>query len=642
MKLISIKTLTVGTRDVLRRFPFEVLFALIGCIAATSKVELNNLSLHTESWCWRMIMTANLGFLLSLSATLFSESKRLAKGQKLGLRLAAAALAVVLMYAVNPYERSADVIRFFLISLAFHLLVSFAAFTGRGAVQGFWQFNKNLFLRFLTSVLYSVVLYAGLSAAIAALNFLFGFKFEWDTFSVLWIWIAGLFNTLFFLAGVPASYGEPDADEAYPKGLKIFTQFVLIPLATVYVLILLAYEVKILLQWSLPKGLVSSLILGYAVFGILALLLVYPIREQQDNKWIKTYARSFYFLLLPLLVLLFLAVGARVFKYGITEYRYFLIVLAFWLLFISLYFLLSQRQNIKLIPVTLCVLTLLTIYGPQSAFYTATFSQRQILEKIMIKNSAYSNGLLLPVDSNKISDKDGERAVSTLAFLIKHDDLTTLQPYFKQDLQQVSDSLSKLKSKWRETMDMSRYELLDVKINWAKQQLHLNKFLGLEWTTPLSDTTVAIESSWSLRVQNSEVTQVSGYDYEFALNYNTIKPDTVQNDTTFYTLRQGNVSQISTPDNACIITIGKQYATFKPQLILDSLINQDEVLKKYPHDKKNGTPNVYEIPSEMLTNVQAVGKHKVAFRLTNINFERDEKTHRNRINYLNGIFLIKW
>jgi membrane-bound metal-dependent hydrolase YbcI (DUF457 family) len=167
---------------------------------------------------------------------------------------------------------------------------------------------------------------------------------------------------------------------------------VLIPLATVYVVILLAYEIKILVQWELPKGLVSNLILGYAVFGILSLLLVYPIREQEENKWLKTYARSFYFLLIPLLGLLFTAAGTRIFRYGITEMRYFLIVLACWLLFITVYFLVAKKQNIKLIPISLSILTLLSIYGPQSAFQVSMYSQRRILVEVFKKNNAFKNG----------------------------------------------------------------------------------------------------------------------------------------------------------------------------------------------------------------------------------------------------------
>ncbi|MFD2143966.1 DUF4153 domain-containing protein [Mucilaginibacter antarcticus] len=201
-----------------------------------------------------------------------------------------------------------------------------------------------------------------------AVNLLFNVKFEFDTFAILWIWIVGMFSTTFFLTGVPGNFAALNKDNSYPNGLKVFTQYVLIPLATIYLAILLAYEAKILIQWNLPKGFVSYLILGYAVFGILSLLLVYPIREQEENKWLKSFARNFYLLLLPLLILLFVAVGTRVFEYGITEQRYFLIALALWLLFISIYFLLFKTQNIKVIPISLCLVTLITIYGPQGRF----------------------------------------------------------------------------------------------------------------------------------------------------------------------------------------------------------------------------------------------------------------------------------
>jgi hypothetical protein len=138
-------------------------------------------------------------------------------------------------------------------------------------------------LRILTSVLYSGVLYLGLAAAIAATRFLFNLTFEYKIYSTLFVWIAGIYNTLYFLSGIPANTTGLQSEQSYPKGLKVFTQYVLIPLATVYLVILLAYEVKILFQWHLPKGYVSNLILGYAVFGLLAILLVYPLREQEEN-----------------------------------------------------------------------------------------------------------------------------------------------------------------------------------------------------------------------------------------------------------------------------------------------------------------------------------------------------------------------
>ncbi|GAA4329729.1 hypothetical protein GCM10023149_34570 [Mucilaginibacter gynuensis] len=519
MKFPSVKTLAEGAANTIKRFPFEVLFALAGTIAATVRIELRDISPANENWCYRTMMVANLGFLLSLSVTLYAESRALTTNTRLLFRFGAAVIAVGFIFLLNPGERQADYIRFTLLSLSFHLLIAFAAFTAPGHVQGFWQFNKTLFLRILTAVLYSIALALGISAAIAATNYLFNFKFEWDTYTILWTWIIGMFSSVFFLAGVPADFNALDEDLNYPKGLKIFTQYVLIPLATVYVLILLAYETKILVEWNLPKGVVSYLILSYSVFGILSLLLVYPIREQEENKWLKTYTRSFYFLLIPLLVLLFLAVGARVNKYGVTEYRYFLILLTCWLAFITAYFLLFKQQNIKLIPISLCVLTLLTIYGPQSGFSIARYSQQQILVKHFKKYDAYKNGKLISLKGKKIKGIDGSRTVATLDYLIEHYDFNSLQPYFNTDLGKVNDSLSIKKSKWNTGFIVSRYELRDKKLTWVKKQLGLTKYTGYIYNDTIANVSVINEDAQRFYFNNEDgLVNVKGFDYILNLN----------------------------------------------------------------------------------------------------------------------------
>src|SRR5690606_19950461 len=180
----------------------------------------------------------------------------------------------------------------------------------------------------------------------------------------LFVLIAVGFNTLFFLAGVPAAFDATPSAEPYPKGLKIFTQYVLIPLMTIYLAILLVYEIKILVEWEMPKGIVATLILGYAVFGMLSLLLIWPTRGDDGNRWVRLFSRSFYLTMLPLIVLLALAVYQRVSHYGFTEERYILMVLTIWLAAITAYFLSSQKDDIRLIPVSLAALALLSTFGP--------------------------------------------------------------------------------------------------------------------------------------------------------------------------------------------------------------------------------------------------------------------------------------
>lgn len=605
MKFPSVKNLFQSVGLTVERFPFESIFALAGTVAATIKIELTYTSRIQENWSLRAILVANLGLLLSLAATLLTESKGIAGSKKLLIRIATAIVACLFIFIINPGEHGSDHIRFMLLSLSFHLLVAFAAFTDKGHINGFWQFNKTLFLRFLTSALYGIVLFAGLSAAIGAMNFLFNFKFEWDTFSILFTWIVGIFSTLFFLAGVPGDFESLETDDSYPKGLKIFTQYVLIPLATVYVAILLAYEVKILLQWELPKGLVSNLILGYAVFGILSLLLVYPIREREENKWLKTYARYFYFLLIPLLGLLFAAAGTRILRYGITEMRYFLIMLAIWLLFITLYFLIAKKQSIKIIPISLSLLILLSAYGPQSAFTVAMRSQQRVLTGLFKKYMAFDKDQLMPVDSNKIKPTDASQAVATIDYLIDKHGLSSLQPFFKRDLDKVHDSLAVKKTTGNIVVNVSEWELRWRQLDWVQNKLGLHKFSQYSDYTTV-DTAVSAARTYVFKIKNPVALDIKGYDFIAAEN----KTD---DDTTTYTINTNTCRQIIT-NYSYSLQIDGQTAYF------GVLKNLKEIVA---HNRGKANDRERILPDSMLTFTRKIKGYTVTFKIKQAIFGTD-------------------
>ncbi|MBK9320884.1 MAG: DUF4153 domain-containing protein [Bacteroidetes bacterium] len=114
-------------------------------------------------------------------------------------------------------------------------------------------------------------------------------------------------------------FSRLEKENDYPNGLRIFTQFVLLPLVTIYLGILYVYELKILITMNWPRGWVSYLVIGFSTAGILALLLVWPLRNDDRYKWVKTFTRLFYIALLPLIALLFFSIYIRVKEYGITE-----------------------------------------------------------------------------------------------------------------------------------------------------------------------------------------------------------------------------------------------------------------------------------------------------------------------------------
>jgi hypothetical protein len=235
--------------------------------------------------------------------------------------------------------------------------------------------------------LYSQVLFAGLAIALAAVDHLFGVEIDGDVYLELYCVIAGLINTWVFLAGVPADLEAENRADDYPAGLKVFTQYILLPLVALYFLILIAYEAKILATWNWPKGWVSELVLWYSVVGILSLLLLYPLQKSTENRWITAFGRWFFRALIPLVVMLFLAIYQRISEYGITVNRYLVLGMAVGLAVVVLYFVFSRAGDIRIIPVVVCALAFLSAFGPQSAFSLSQWSQRNRLEAYMVKHS---------------------------------------------------------------------------------------------------------------------------------------------------------------------------------------------------------------------------------------------------------------
>src|SRR3978361_418787 len=111
MKFPSIKSLAQTILQAVQRFPLEILFALFGTIAAIANIKHHAYRDIYSVRCLRMIMTANFGLLLSLSATLFAESRNIMGYKKTIIKLLAALAAGLMFLLINPFIREYDTIR---------------------------------------------------------------------------------------------------------------------------------------------------------------------------------------------------------------------------------------------------------------------------------------------------------------------------------------------------------------------------------------------------------------------------------------------------------------------------------------------------------------------------------------------------
>jgi hypothetical protein len=366
----------------------------------------------------RLLTSALLALPLGVAGTVALE-RRLggSAAWRLG-GIAIAALVIPLYWLGFPrWTETLQATRFAQLALLFHLLVACLPFLGKGEPNAFWQFNRRIFERFLLGGIYAAALFFGLALALLALDQLFGLDVPDRTYARLWVVMALLFHPLFFLAGMPRAIEELESDDSWPGGLRAFARFVLVPLTTLYLLILTAYFVKVVVTGQWPSGWIGWLVSGAASVGILTLLLSGPPATRHEAPWAALFERWFWPAVLPAAVMLALAIWKRIDQYGLTERRYFLALLTVWLFVTAVAFTLRRRRGLIFIPVTLAALAAATFIGPWSAYAVSKRSQFARLETLLDSLGALEGGTVRKVGEGASADA-GSQAASVVRYLV--------------------------------------------------------------------------------------------------------------------------------------------------------------------------------------------------------------------------------
>src|SRR3954451_19734539 len=402
MRFPSVATLAERARAVIVRFPWTMAAGIAAAIFAIVGTTRHG---HEEIWI-RATATAALGLPLSVALTLFAEERDWARTRTAALNAMGFVLLGLFFWTWPGPEQKHEAIRYLQLSAGLHFLVAILPFAGQGESNAFWQYNRHLFLGFLRALVFSMVLFVGLAVARLALDKLFGVKVPGELYARMYFVIIFVINTAIFLAAVPSRLTELAGDASYPRVLKVFSQYILTPLVFIYLVILLAYLVKIVFGGEWPSGWIGWLVTSVAVAGLLGFLLVHPLRHDPEESWIRTYTRWLFIGLIPAAVVLLVAFWKRVLPYGLTELRLLGVLLGLWLLAIALSYSLRQEAGIRRIPVTLAALLLLTLYGPLSVTTLSVSSQGHRLAQLVAS----------PGDR----ERNEQEASAALRFLLEH------------------------------------------------------------------------------------------------------------------------------------------------------------------------------------------------------------------------------
>lgn len=419
MNLPSINELTEKAHKAFKRFPITLSWAIIGSLIFIGIVNVDSDLLFNEYS--GLLLTFVLGISWFIGASFLIE--QLKDPMKWDwLKLIILGLLVVFYWHLpdlSGYDHDPKYpIRFILYLIAGHLFIFVAPFILQWNSKAYWNYLKSICIAIGRSALFSGVLYLGLVLALAAIQALFDIEIKPKRYGQLFIFCLGIVNTWTYLSDFPKDMLQQTTIN-YNKALEVFVKYILIPLVILYLMILYAYTIKIVLEWSLPKGWVSYLVTALAFLGFIIQVMISPIQKTMKSWVINKFYPWFYILLLPLIVLLFIAVFRRITDYGITENRYFVLIIALWILAMVLFLLLNKKRYLKVLPISLCILALLSSFGFWGAFSVSKNSQIKQFQKIFQQVSE---------NDNIASNDQYDRLRSIIDYLAEGKSLQRLDP----------------------------------------------------------------------------------------------------------------------------------------------------------------------------------------------------------------------
>lgn len=390
MKITSwFKNIIIGLYRSLKRFPVTIMFSTAVAVMLITISELQ--PIHNRDLMdtlERITMILALGVPISLCIKLFFERKEGEKRVKLMLYYGVGALILILYYffLLNDLNMVSGS-RYAAVTLTLYLAFIYIPYLPKK--EQFEMYTIKLFTGFFTTALYSVVLFLGLAAILFTVDKLLGVEIVSKVYYYTWLFVVCVFAPSYFLADIPGKEQQFTV-ESYPKLLRILVLYIVMPLLAVCTAILYMYFIKIIVTRQWPVGLVSHLVLWYSVIAAGILFFITPIKDK--NNWADRFFLWFPKIILPILVMMFISMGIRINAYGVTENRYYVIVLGLWSAGIMIYFAFIKKRRNIILPLALSVIALVSVFGPLSSFSVSKISQNNRLAGILERNNMLKKG----------------------------------------------------------------------------------------------------------------------------------------------------------------------------------------------------------------------------------------------------------
>ena len=450
------------------------------------------------------------------------------------------------------------------------------------------KYLQSEFSDFIITYIFALVLFIGIGIVLTTVNYLFFksrsfFIFRLTMYSS-WF-IAEVLGASLFLSLLK----KPDADlenYEFPSIFNLLIKFVIIPLIVIYTGVLYIYMAKTVISMQLPKGLISHLVLWYTAFSVVIMILITPFT--QKDKFFGNFKKYFPYFSIPLIFASLFALFQRIYQYGITEKRYYVLILIFWLLFCMILFI--RKMNITGIFISLIACVVIAVYTPFSAKSVSNFSQKERLKRMLVKYGALKDGKISKI-TQKLTNKQGSQIHTTIQYISSNSNIQKLN--FKNEKGEVYSTLEDLEKG------------LDVKESWKNYSIARNEDENGENYDEKEIVAYKVKNS-----ENAElISDTTGYD-------NFISYKKIDNEDPINQENESEKYKITIKDK--IITIKSKNGTELAKINYEDAIKQmvSKLRTSKLQDKEDAG---YVVSQKDLEYIGTAGKINYKISLKNIN-----------------------
>ncbi|MEA4847776.1 MAG: DUF4153 domain-containing protein [Clostridiaceae bacterium] len=303
----------------------------------------------------------------------------------------------------------------------FALLV---AFIWTPVIRSKISFNESFmaaFKAFFNSLLFSGVIMGGISIIIAAIDQLL-FPVDYRAYSHAAGIVFILFAPMYFLSLIPIYPGtvqenmdvqKEKTDKAVhcPKFLEILLSYIIVPLISVFTIILLIYIIRNIGGKFWTDNLLEPMLVSYSI----TVILMYILTSELGNRFSVYFRMIFPKVLVPIVIFQIVSSVMSLGDTGITHTRYYVILFGIFAAAAGIIMSIVPVRKNGIIAAMLIVFALISVVPPVDAFTVSRRSQTDMLEAVLVKNNMLSDNMVKP--NSSIPEEDKKIIIKSIEYL---------------------------------------------------------------------------------------------------------------------------------------------------------------------------------------------------------------------------------